>query len=81
MSLTPKQFDELIITGAQRLLGRAEDARSLNAEALAKRLSAATGKYVLKDDPSADSTAIDKFLDRGAWNDTAALLTGLTSSR
>lgn len=63
MSLTPKQFDELIIAGAQRLLGRAEDARSLNAEALTKRLRAATEKYVLRGDPSADSNAIDKFLD------------------
>jgi RNA polymerase sigma-70 factor (ECF subfamily) len=63
LSLTPKQIDELMIAGAQRMLTRAEDARSLNHEALSKRLRAATGKYVLKDDPAADAKTIDKFLD------------------
>ncbi len=63
MSLTPKQIDELMIACARRLLGRAENARSLNAEALTRRLRGATEKYVLKDDPAADSTVIDKFLD------------------
>jgi len=53
-----------MIAGGQRVLARAGDARSLNHEALWKRLRAATGKYVLKDDPSADSNTIDKFLDR-----------------
>src|SRR6266404_1695032 len=52
-----------MIAGAQRVLARAEDARSLNHEALSKRLRAATGKYVLKGVPSADSNTIDKFLD------------------
>ena len=50
MSLTPKQIDDMMPAGAQRLLARAEDARSLNHEAVSKRLRAATGKYVLKDD-------------------------------
>jgi len=63
LSLTPKQIDDLITAGAQRLLSRAENARSLNHEALLKRLGAATGKYILKDDPAAESSAIDKFLD------------------
>ncbi len=63
MSLTPKQLDESIAAGARRLLARAQNARSLKVEALAKRLRAATEKYVLKDDPSAAEAAIEKFLD------------------
>lgn len=63
LSLTPKQLDESIAAGARRLLARAQNARSLNAEALAKRLRAATEKYVLKDDPSAAGAVIEKFLD------------------
>lgn len=63
MSLTPKQIDELIISGAQRLLARAENARKLTHEALAKRLRASTEKYVLKDEPAAEAKVIGNFLD------------------
>jgi RNA polymerase sigma-70 factor len=63
LSLTPKQLDDLIIAGAQRLLTRAGNARSLSADALSKRLRAATEKYVLKDDPAAASGVIAGFLD------------------
>ena len=63
MSLTPKQIEELIIAGAHRLLERAENRRSLSAKNLATRLQAASEKYVLRDAPSSDSAAIDKFLD------------------
>lgn len=63
MSLTPKQLEDLIIAGAQRLLARAENPRSLNPEALSKRLRAAAAKYVLKDDPAAEASILGSFLD------------------
>ena len=63
MSEDRKQIDELVVAGAERLLARAANARSVDALSLAPRLRAAIAKYVLKDNPSSGSTAIDKFLD------------------
>lgn len=63
MSEDQKQIDELVLAGAQRLLARAANARSLDALSLAPRLRAAIQKYVLKDNPAADSAELDKFLD------------------
>lgn len=63
MSLTPQQIDELIHAGADRLLARATNRRSLNAETLTARLRAAIEKYVLKDEPSAEGGPLDRFLD------------------
>jgi RNA polymerase sigma-70 factor (ECF subfamily) len=63
LSEDPKQIDELVLAGAQRLRGRAANARSLDALSLAPRLRAVIQKYVLKDNPSAGPAAIDKFLD------------------
>src|SRR5581483_8600285 len=62
LSLTPKQLDESIAAGARRLLARAQNARSLKVEALAKRLCAATELYVVKVDPSAAEGAVEEFL-------------------
>lgn len=63
MSLTPQQFDDLIIASARRLLARAENARGLNPDALSRRLGAAAEKYVLKDDAAAEASVVNKFLD------------------
>jgi RNA polymerase sigma-70 factor (ECF subfamily) len=63
LSEDQKQIDELVLAGAQRLLARAANARSLDALSLAPRLRAAIQKYVLKDNPAADSAELDKFLD------------------
>jgi RNA polymerase sigma-70 factor len=63
LSLTPKQLGDLILAGAGRLLGRAENARSLVAETLVPRLRAAIDKYVLKHDPEAEPAVITSFLD------------------
>jgi RNA polymerase sigma-70 factor (ECF subfamily) len=63
LSEDQKQIDELVLAGAQRLLARAANARSLDAPSLSPRLRAGIEKYVLRDNPSADPTSIDKFLD------------------
>jgi RNA polymerase sigma-70 factor (ECF subfamily) len=63
LSLTPKQIDELILAGADRLLARATNSRLLTAQTLTKRLRSVTEKYVLRHDPAAEATAIDAFLD------------------
>jgi len=63
LSLTPKQIDELILSGADRLLARATNSRLLQAQTLTKRLRSVTEKYVLKHDPAAEAATINGFLD------------------
>ncbi len=63
MSREAQNLDELILAGADRLLARASNKRSLSASTLAPRLRAAIEKYVLRHDGSADSAAFDGFLD------------------
>jgi len=63
LSLTPKQIDELILAGADRLLARATNARLLTAQTLTKRLRRVTEKYVLRHDPAAVAATINGFLD------------------
>src|SRR5918997_1844610 len=55
--------EQVLRAGALRLLARAADARSLDADALGARLRAVTGKYLLRDEPNATAEKIDKFLD------------------
>lgn len=63
MSLSPKQIDDLMLAGARRVLARAANSRSLDAQILSARLRKATEKYILKHDPSADARTIDNFVD------------------
>jgi RNA polymerase sigma-70 factor (ECF subfamily) len=63
LSLTPKQIDELILAGADRLLARATNDRLLTAQTLTKRLRRVTEKYVLRHDPAAAAATINGFLD------------------
>jgi RNA polymerase sigma-70 factor, ECF subfamily len=63
LSLTPKQIDELILSGVDRLLARAANPRLLTTEILSKRLRSVTEKYLLKHDPAAEATTINGFLD------------------
>ncbi len=63
MSLTPKQIDELVLAGANRLLTRASNSRSLTAQRLTPRLRTVTEKYVFKHDAAADSATVNTFLD------------------
>lgn len=63
MSLTEKQISELILAGAQRLLARAADSRSLDPELLLSRIRGTVQKYVLKHDAAASPAAIAAFID------------------
>ncbi|HJZ79350.1 MAG TPA: sigma-70 family RNA polymerase sigma factor [Pyrinomonadaceae bacterium] len=63
MSLTPKQLEELILSGADRLLARAANSRLLTVEALAPRLRAVAQKYVFRHDPGAESGTVKTFFD------------------
>lgn len=63
MSLSPKQIDDLILAGARRVLARAANSRSLDAQILSGRLRTVIDKYVFKHDPSADARTIDNFVD------------------
>ncbi|HEV2762418.1 MAG TPA: hypothetical protein VGV38_05425, partial [Pyrinomonadaceae bacterium] len=55
--------DELVRAGAGRVLARAAETRSLDADVLAPRLRATLDKYLLRDRPDASAREIDKFLD------------------
>ena len=57
------QTEKLVTLGTSRLIARAEDTRSLVVEKLAGRVRAAVEKYLLRDEPSASSEAINVFMD------------------
>lgn len=57
------EITKLIANGAQRLLGRAEDNRALQASSLIPRMTAAVEKYLLRDDPNTSATEIESFID------------------
>ena len=63
MSQTAKSPDQLAAVGAERLLARAVDARSLDVAALTPRLAGAVQKYVLRDEPHATADSIAEFCD------------------
>jgi len=58
-----RQIQKVLNDGAQRLLARASDNRSLARESLAPRISAAVDKYLLRDDPQISEAEIAKFID------------------
>jgi RNA polymerase sigma-70 factor, ECF subfamily len=63
VSQTNAHTQRLVNEGAARLLARAADARSLDAEALAPRVRAALDKYLLAHEPNASAGAIAEFID------------------
>lgn len=63
MSQTNIQTQKLVSEGTARLLARATDARSLDVDALAPRVSAALNKYLLAADASAPAQSINEFID------------------
>lgn len=56
-------IEELIAEGAERLLARADDPRSLDSDALSPRIRKAVEKYLLKDDENSSPAVIDSFVD------------------
>lgn len=63
LSQTEKQLAGLIKAGAERLLARATNSRSLEAAALISRLRSSVEKYVLKHQPDAGADEIAAFID------------------
>lgn len=63
MSQTATSPDQLAAAGAERLIARATDPRSLDVAALTPRISAALQKYLLRDEPQASTEAIGDFCD------------------
>ncbi len=57
------EITKLITTGAERLLGRAEDSRALQPSSISPRITAAAEKYLLRDDPNASASDINSFID------------------
>jgi RNA polymerase sigma-70 factor (ECF subfamily) len=58
-----QEIETVIKQGAGRLIARASDSRSLNADSLAPRLAAALDKYLLRDDPDTAAVEISGFID------------------
>ena len=58
-----RDIETLLNEGADRLLGRAAESRSLGREHLVTRIGAAVEKYLLRDDPTASRQQISKFID------------------
>jgi RNA polymerase sigma-70 factor (ECF subfamily) len=63
VSQTNAQTQKLISEGTQRLLARATNTRTLDAEALVERVRAALNKYLLSNDANASPQAINEFID------------------
>jgi len=58
-----REIETLLNEGAERLLARAEDHRSLSNHCLVTRIGAVVEKYLLRDDPNAPETKVAKFID------------------
>ena len=63
MSKSTKTIEEAIAEGAQRILARAANSRSLDADSLLTRVTATVEKYLLKHEPEATCEAIAGFID------------------
>jgi RNA polymerase sigma-70 factor, ECF subfamily len=69
-----RQIQKVLNDGAQRLLARASDSRSLAREHLAPRISAAVDKYLLRDDPQISEAEIAKFIDELQADDLCLII-------
>lgn len=57
-------MEKLFAEGAKSLLARASDNHSLLCETLIPRIRTAVNKYLLRDDPQADSDVVKGFIDK-----------------
>lgn len=74
MESSSRQIQKVVNDGAQRLLARASDSRSLAREHLAPRISAAVDKYLLRDDPQISEAEIAKFIDELQADDLCLII-------
>ncbi len=63
MESRSREIETLLNEGADRLLGRAEDNRSLSRDCLVTRIGAVVEKYLLRDDPDISQGEISKFIN------------------
>jgi RNA polymerase sigma-70 factor (ECF subfamily) len=69
-----QQIEKLLNDAARRLVARAADRRSLNADALVPRVAAAVEKYLLRDDPDTPAAEINKFVDEMQADDLCLII-------
>ena len=74
MESSSRQMQKVLNDGAQRLLARASDNRSLARESLAPRIAAAVDKYLLRDDPHVSEAEIAKFIDELQADDLCLII-------
>ena len=74
MESSSPQIQKLLNDGAQRLLARASDNRSLVREFLMPRILASVEKYLLRDDPQISEAAIAKFIDELQADDLCLII-------
>jgi RNA polymerase sigma-70 factor (ECF subfamily) len=58
-----EQIQNLLVTGAKRLLSRATESHSLDSDALVPRIKSSVDKYLLRDDKDAADQSVAKFID------------------
>jgi RNA polymerase sigma-70 factor (ECF subfamily) len=69
-----RQIQKVLNDGAQRLLARAGDNRSLARESLVSRISSSVDKYLLRDDPQIPDAQIAKFIDELQADDLCLII-------
>ena len=74
MDSRSREIETLLDEGAARLLGRAEDNRSLSRGLLVTRIGAAVEKYLLRDDPNASGADVSKFIDELQADDLCLII-------
>ena len=74
MESSSRQIQKILDDGAQRLLARANDSRSLGRELLVPRVRAAVEKYLLRDDPQVIDAEIAKFIDELQADDLCLII-------
>ncbi|HSK64098.1 MAG TPA: sigma-70 family RNA polymerase sigma factor [Pyrinomonadaceae bacterium] len=74
MAARSEDIATVIKEGAGRLLARASDRRSLNADALVPRVGVAVEKYLLRDDPETPAADINKFVDELQADDLCLII-------
>ena len=68
------EITKLAREGAGRLIARAADSRSLTADVLSPRVSAAVEKYLLRDEPNTPAADINKFMDEMQADDLCLIV-------
>ena len=74
METRRSDIESLLNEGAGRLLGRAEDNRSLSRDLLVTRIAASVEKYLLRDDPNASGAEVSKFIDELQADDLCLII-------